>query len=162
MTGFGRLYGTPVGVVANNGILFSGGWGFSCKAAGRQCMRNGCVVVRRGQQRHPAWIWQGGLPVWDDRGWLGERGEALRARHRLPVKGAGCRCKQRSVVLWRLCTRMCTAGNTCCGMRTHAAAAVDTRAAAAPATAEAALKGAHFIQLCAQRGVPLLFLQVGP
>ena len=24
---------------------------------------------------------------------------------------------------------------------------------------EAALKGAHFIELCAQRGVPLLFLQ---
>jgi acetyl-CoA carboxylase carboxyltransferase component len=26
---------------------------------------------------------------------------------------------------------------------------------------ESALKGAHFIQLCAQRGTPLLFLQVG-
>jgi hypothetical protein len=25
---------------------------------------------------------------------------------------------------------------------------------------EAALKGAHFVQLCGQRGVPLLFLQV--
>jgi 3-methylcrotonyl-CoA carboxylase beta subunit len=26
---------------------------------------------------------------------------------------------------------------------------------------EAALKGAHFIQLCGQRKIPLLFLQVG-
>ena len=26
---------------------------------------------------------------------------------------------------------------------------------------EAALKGAHFVQLCAQRRIPLLFLQVG-
>jgi len=25
---------------------------------------------------------------------------------------------------------------------------------------ESAVKGAHFVQLCAQRGVPLLFMQV--
>ena len=84
ITGFGSLYGHPVGVIANRGILFR------------------CVEWTRGSRKRL--------------GRLGREGVSCLV-YLSPPHPAPLPCS------------------------------------------EAALKGAHFVQLCCQRGIPLLFIQ---
>lgn len=120
VTGFGSLYGQPVGIVANNGEeAFEGG-----------------VAQRRGRN---------------------ELGQILHCLYQCKWH-SGRRCP--SVQQWQGLVTPESSLHQACAM--HVLPRQNTIPSPRPGIlfSESALKGAHFVQLCSQRGIPLIFLQV--
>ena len=123
VTGFGSLYGLPVGVVANNG-----------EACALACRRQRLMS----KALPPANACCGCSPV--------PSGGVLSLAADLPTSCYGS-----------LSCSLCEVQRLIDGCTPFFPSA-----AAGILFSESALKGAHFVQLCAQRRVPLLFLQVPP